>query len=289
MEIPANDWAKREALRRLIREAEPTLNNAIVFCNRKRDVDVVAKSLTKHGFDAAPIHGDLDQSLRTKTLDRFRAGELKILVASDVAARGLDVPAVSHIFNFDVPIHADDYVHRIGRTGRAGRSGQAYMLASPRDNKYVEFIEKLTGNKLARRQMTDLEVREDRAPRRDDKRGGRDRGRGPKRDHDRRPPGGKFHDQVAPTEPVREALVEASTPQPAILDAPQREQPRDQKRHEQSRPERPHREPKPHPEKKMHDKPRGRSNDAEIRTVDKSELPAFLFRKVPLAKREPQE
>ena len=126
VEIPANDWAKREALRRLIREAEPTLNNAIVFCNRKRDVDVVAKSLTKHGFDAAPIHGDLDQSLRTKTLDRFRAGELKILVASDVAARGLDVPAVSHIFNFDVPIHADDYVHRIGRTGRAGRSGQAY-------------------------------------------------------------------------------------------------------------------------------------------------------------------
>src|SRR5581483_8001712 len=107
--IPANDWAKREALRRLIREAEPTLNNAIVFCNRKRDVDVVARSLAKHGFDAAPIHGDLDQSLRTRTLDKFRAGELKILVASDVAARGLDVPAVSHVFNFDVPIHADDY------------------------------------------------------------------------------------------------------------------------------------------------------------------------------------
>ncbi|HVV26961.1 MAG TPA: DEAD/DEAH box helicase, partial [Rhizomicrobium sp.] len=93
VEIPANDWAKREALRRLIREAEPTLQNAIVFCNRKRDVDVVAKSLAKHGFDAAPIHGDLDQSLRMKTLERFRAGALKILVASDVAARGLDVPS----------------------------------------------------------------------------------------------------------------------------------------------------------------------------------------------------
>jgi superfamily II DNA/RNA helicase len=181
VEIPANDWAKREALRRLIREAEPTLTNAIVFCNRKRDVDVVAKSLTRHGFDAAPIHGDLDQSLRTKTLDRFRAGELKILVASDVAARGLDVPAVSHIFNFDVPIHADDYVHRIGRTGRAGRSGQAFMLASSRDVKYVDFIEKLTGNKLKRRQMMDIEVRDER-PRRDDHRGGhgkgRDRGKG---------------------------------------------------------------------------------------------------------------
>ena len=136
VEIPANDWAKREALRRLIREAEPTLNNAIVFCNRKRDVDVVAKSLAKHGFDAAPIHGDLDQILRMKTLEKFRSGELKILVASDVAARGLDVPAVSHVFNFDVPIHADDYVHRIGRTGRAGRSGAAYMLASHRDGKY---------------------------------------------------------------------------------------------------------------------------------------------------------
>ncbi len=148
VEVPANDWAKREALRRLIREAEPTLNNAIVFCNRKRDVDVVAKSLVKHGFDAAPIHGDLDQSLRTRTLERFRAGELKILVASDVAARGLDVPAVSHVFNFDVPIHADDYVHRIGRTGRAGRSGAAFMLATHRDAKYLDAIEKITGQKL---------------------------------------------------------------------------------------------------------------------------------------------
>jgi superfamily II DNA/RNA helicase len=280
VEIPANDWAKREALRRLIREAEPTLNNAIVFCNRKRDVDVVAKSLVKHGFDAAPIHGDLDQSLRTKTLDRFRAGELKILVASDVAARGLDVPAVSHVFNFDVPIHADDYVHRIGRTGRAGRSGQAYMLASPRDGKYVEFIEKLTGNKLARRQMTDLEVREDRAPRRDDKRGGRDRGRGSKRSHDRRPPDGKFHDQVAAIEPAREAPVEVSLPTPAILDAPRPERPRphEQKTHGQ----------RPHGEKKAAHKPQ-QNRPAEKEPVDHSQLPAFLFRKVPVAKREPQQ
>jgi superfamily II DNA/RNA helicase len=86
---------------------------------------VVARSLSKHGFSAAPLHGDLDQSVRTKTLDAFKSGEVQLLVASDVAARGLDIPAVSHVFNFDVPIHADDYVHRIGRTGRAGRSGQA--------------------------------------------------------------------------------------------------------------------------------------------------------------------
>jgi len=150
VEIPANDWAKREALRRLIREAEPTLKNAIVFCNRKRDVDVVAKSLVKHGFDAAPIHGDLDQSLRTRTLDRFRAGELKILVASDVAARGLDVPAVSHVFNFDVPIHADDYVHRIGRTGRAGRPGTAISIVTPLDQKSMVAIEKLIGQTIPR-------------------------------------------------------------------------------------------------------------------------------------------
>jgi hypothetical protein len=133
--------------------------------------------------------------------------------------------------------------------------------------------------------MTDLEVREDRGPRRDDKRGGRERGRGGKRGHDRKPPGGKFHDQVAGMEPAREALVEASLPQPAILDAPQPEH----RRSEQPRREKPRHEQKPHAEKKAHDKPRGRSNDAEVRTVDKSELPAFLFRKVPLAKRDPQD
>src|SRR5579862_5230780 len=97
--VPGGDWSKRESLRRLIREE--AVKNAIVFCNRKRDVDVLAKSLQKHGFSAAALHGDLDQSVRTKTLDAFRNGEIKILVASDVAARGLDIPAVGHIFNFD--------------------------------------------------------------------------------------------------------------------------------------------------------------------------------------------
>jgi superfamily II DNA/RNA helicase len=295
VEIPANDWAKREALRRLIRENEATLTNAIVFCNRKRDVDVVAKSLTKHGFDAAPIHGDLDQSVRTKTLDKFRAGELKILVASDVAARGLDVPSVSHIFNFDVPIHADDYVHRIGRTGRAGRSGLALMLATPRDVKYVDFIEKLIGNKLNRRSMTDIEVREDRAPRRDQHKGrDRNKDRGGKR-HDRRPPDGKFHDQVAGTDPVREAQVAASAPNPAILDAPLPEsrpehrheakvhEPRahDSRVHEPKAHEAKAYEPRPHRGKKPHGKPT-RQGAPEKEPVDKSQLPAFLFRKVRL-------
>jgi superfamily II DNA/RNA helicase len=287
VEIPANDWAKREALRRLIREAEPTLNNAIVFCNRKRDVDVVAKSLVKHGFDAAPIHGDLDQSLRTKTLDKFRAGELKILVASDVAARGLDVPAVSHVFNFDVPIHADDYVHRIGRTGRAGRSGAAYMLASHRDGKYIEAIEKVTGQKLARREMMDIEVREETRPRRDGDRhgrggkGGHSRDRGHGRDgkqHDRRPPGGKFHDQVASMEPAEAA----ATPAPA--EAPQVPAPR-----QEPKPHKNHPRNEPRHEKRDRGSQRQHNEQAaRPEAVDKSELPAFLFRPVPVKKREPQ-
>jgi superfamily II DNA/RNA helicase len=115
------DREKREVLRRLVRSEGDALTNGIVFCNRKRDVDVVAKSLKRHGFDAEALHGDLDQKLRMAILSRFRDGDLKLLIASDVAARGLDIPNVSHVFNFDVPIHSEDYVHRIGRTGRAGR------------------------------------------------------------------------------------------------------------------------------------------------------------------------
>jgi superfamily II DNA/RNA helicase len=131
---------KRDILRALIRSEGEGCTNAIVFCNRKVDVDVVAKSLKKHGFDAAPIHGDLDQSVRTRTLDGFRDGSIRLLIASDVAARGLDVPAVSHVFNFDVPSHPEDYIHRIGRTGRAGRKGRAITIASPADEKYLAAI-----------------------------------------------------------------------------------------------------------------------------------------------------
>jgi superfamily II DNA/RNA helicase len=139
----ADPAAKRLALRGLIGQDE--VRNGIVFCNRKTEVDIVAKSLRSHGFDASPIHGDLDQSMRTRTLDAFRKGDLKLLVASDVAARGLDIPDVSHVFNYDVPHHADDYVHRIGRTGRAGRSGATYMLVTPADGRSLDKVLKLTG------------------------------------------------------------------------------------------------------------------------------------------------
>ncbi|MEP3675721.1 DEAD/DEAH box helicase [Sulfitobacter sp.] len=141
---------KRRLLRTLIEAEGDKCSNAIIFCNRKMDVDAVAKSLKKYGYDAAPIHGDLDQSQRTKTLDGFRGGELRFLVASDVAARGLDVPTVSHVFNFDVPSHAEDYVHRIGRTGRAGRDGKAIMICSPRDEKNFEDVERLVQKEIPR-------------------------------------------------------------------------------------------------------------------------------------------
>jgi superfamily II DNA/RNA helicase len=141
---------KRELLRAIIKAEGDACTNAILFCNRKTEVDILAKSLKSHGLDAAPIHGDLDQSQRTRTLDGFRDGTLRFLVASDVAARGLDIPAVSHVFNFDVPSHAEDYVHRIGRTGRAGRKGCAITLSTPADQKYLEAIEALLKKPLPR-------------------------------------------------------------------------------------------------------------------------------------------
>ena len=126
---------KRETLRRLIRSED--VKNALIFCNRKKDVDILYKSLTKHGFDAAALHGDMPQPKRTETLDRFKKSEIRLLVCSDVAARGLDIQGLSHVFCFDVPIHAEDYVHRIGRTGRAGREGRSFTLAAPEDGKSV--------------------------------------------------------------------------------------------------------------------------------------------------------
>ncbi|MBS0124311.1 DEAD/DEAH box helicase [Thetidibacter halocola] len=141
---------KRAVLRALIDAEGEACTNAIIFCNRKVDVDIVAKSLKKYGYDAEPIHGDLDQSQRTRTLDGFRAGTIRLLIASDVAARGLDIPAVSHVFNFDVPSHAEDYVHRIGRTGRAGRSGKAFTIVTPRDDKYYAAVEALLQKEIPR-------------------------------------------------------------------------------------------------------------------------------------------
>jgi superfamily II DNA/RNA helicase len=140
---PAEDWEKREVLRELIRAEH--VKNAIIFCNRKRDVAILLKSLQKHGFNAGALHGDMDQMSRMATLDAFREGRITLLAASDVAARGLDIPDVSHIFNFDVPWQADDYVHRIGRTGRAGKEGRSLTIVTIDDIKQLKDIERMLG------------------------------------------------------------------------------------------------------------------------------------------------
>ena len=254
--VPGGEWSKRETLRRLIREND--VKNAIVFCNRKRDVDVVAKSLQKHGFSAAPLHGDLDQSVRTRTLDAFRAGEIAILVASDVAARGLDIPAVGHIFNFDVPFQPDDYVHRIGRTGRAGRTGHAFMLVGGRDEKCVAAIEKLTGKPIQRRAMEGLPEETPRPKTARDSRGrGRDRSRGDRRErHGHEHSHTRSDHQAAPEPaPIRQAPIPAehrpAPQQPRIVASA----------------------PKPERPKQPEPKPAGH---------DASQLPAFLLRPIKL-------
>jgi superfamily II DNA/RNA helicase len=155
--MPSSDpKQKRTTLRWLIENNE--VDNGIVFCNRKKDVDIVAKSLSVHKISSAPIHGDLPQSLRTETLEKFKNGDIKILVASDVAARGLDVPTVSHVFNYDVPNHSEDYVHRIGRTGRAGRKGETVMLVSRLDEKnYDEILELINAKSIEEIEIKGIE------------------------------------------------------------------------------------------------------------------------------------
>ena len=199
--IPTSDpKAKRTALRALVGRED--VRNGIVFCNRKSEVDIVAKSLKTHGFDAAPIHGDLDQSLRMKTLADFRSGALKILVASDVAARGLDIPDVSHVFNYDVSHHADDYVHRIGRTGRAGKLGQAFMIVTPADDKSLDKVLKLIKKDPVELTLDGIDFASIKdQPRRENDRA-RGRGRG-----ERSEPRGRSR---------REPAAEASTPVEAV-------------------------------------------------------------------------
>jgi superfamily II DNA/RNA helicase len=221
--IPSSDpAAKREALRALMRRE--TVRNGIVFCNRKSEVDIVAKSLKKHGFDAAAIHGDLDQATRTRTLDSFRKGELTFLVASDVAARGLDIPDVSHVFNYDVPHHADDYVHRIGRTGRAGKTGETFMIVTPADGRSLEKVLKLTKAEPDEVKL-DIDWSQVRTGR-DAGRGGsgrgerdrggrdRDRGRGRGRERDRDAP------RAEPDAPQTSAAAAPVQAEPAPAPAP---------------------------------------------------------------------
>ena len=140
VKVPHDPAQKRDALRILLR-TQTNVKNGIVFANRKTTVALLEKSLKRHGFSAGALHGDMDQSARLKMLAAFRNNEVTYLIASDVAARGLDIPEVSHVFNFDVPIHAEDYVHRVGRTGRAGREGHAFTMVTREEAKHLRAIE----------------------------------------------------------------------------------------------------------------------------------------------------
>jgi superfamily II DNA/RNA helicase len=215
---------KRDTLRRLIRSAG-NFKNAIIFCNRKREVAQLHRSLVRHGFNAAALHGDLDQSARMAALESFRNGSVTLLIASDVAARGLDIPDVSHVFNFDVPHHADDYVHRIGRTGRAGKSGTAITIVAPADGKSVAAIEKLIGQTIAwAGEPPHGEEESPRPPRQDRHRGRRDDSRrrhgrhGPRDDHKSEP--ATTRDQAP--QPVPQ--ISEPRPRPAPVPPRQRDQ-----------------------------------------------------------------
>jgi superfamily II DNA/RNA helicase len=311
--IPTADpKAKRTALRALIERDD--VKNGIVFCNRKAEVDVVAKSLKTHGFDAAPIHGDLDQSTRMRTLEAFRNGSLKLLCASDVAARGLDIPAVSHVFNYDVPHHADDYVHRIGRTGRAGLTGQAFTIVTPADSRNLDKVLKLIGKAPVEITLEGIDFAsikdEPRAGRGGRERGGRERGgreRGPPRDRTPRGP----REERAATEPFTPAPAsERAVAEPTAAPAAERSARRPRREAEPTaaaaapashprtertpRPERAERHPRPERHERAerperHDRPeRGAGRDRRRDRDDGDNVvgfgddtPAFLMRAPP--------
>jgi superfamily II DNA/RNA helicase len=256
-------WAdvagKRDVLRRLI--AREDVRNALIFCNRKRDVDILTRSLRKYGLDAAALHGDMAQEVRTETLERFKRNEVKLLVCSDVAARGLDIQFLSHVFNFDVPHNPEDYVHRIGRTGRAGRRGRAITLATPAEAKSVAAVERLIKREIPRETLPDLpeaaasasEGRRERGPR---------RGR---RGHAARPLSAPVATDVAPV-----AASAQEQREPAFAEAPPlaREEPRREHGH---RGERHH---------------RNEPAEREERVVGMGDhVPAFLMRTIRLGSR----
>jgi len=230
----SDDYLKREALRALIRSESVT--NALIFSNRKVDVDILVKSLKRHGFSVAGMHGDMAQSARTETLAAFKNGDIQLLVATDVAGRGIDVVGLSHVFNYDVPIHAEDYVHRIGRTGRAGRSGRTFMLVTPDDGKFLDAIVKMTnGGDIPLYKIPGVEGISDEefaeaaaeaGSRRGRGRGGPSRGAAPKGRGNDRGRGGRGGERTRNERPAKEPAITpqivatvAETPIAPIADA----------------------------------------------------------------------
>ncbi len=226
--VVCEEQDKREALRNLIRLED--VKNALIFCNRKRDVDILYRSLVRHGFDAVQLHGDMAQASRTETLERFKTGAVRLMVCSDVAARGLDISDLSHVFNFDVPNHAEDYVHRIGRTGRAGKLGRSFTIATPDDGKFVGAIVKLIGKEIQRMPIegvAELPLDLQSGGRR---RGGSSSGGGGRKRDDRGPARGKDRERAprrAPEAPVPASPAVIAVPEDVA--APIREAERDQR------------------------------------------------------------
>jgi superfamily II DNA/RNA helicase len=246
---------KREALRRLIRSQD--VKNALVFCNRKRDVALLQGSLKKHGFNAGALHGDMSQPARMETLERFRQGEIQILVASDVAARGLDIIDMSHVFNFDVPYSPEDYVHRIGRTGRAGKTGHSFTLATTAEGDLVQAIEKLIGTAIPRVEIPGFEAATFEAS--DGRRRGRGRGRARVGDKPREKPARAEKPPREPR-PEREARPAARShaERPHRAERPHAERPHAERPHA----ERPHAE-RPHAERPHAERPHAERSHAE--------------------------
>ena len=274
------DWAKRDILRGLIREAED-LKNAIIFCNRKIDVQALYKSLSRHGFNVAALHGDMDQRSRMAALEAFRNGTTQLLVASDVAARGLDIPDVSHVFNFDVPHHAEDYVHRIGRTGRAGRKGAAFTIVTADDRKSLAGVEGLIktsiewqGPKLDELPEPEPGERRERGGRGRSERGGRgsDRGGRERGGRERRPSRSEAPAEVDAEVMVAPAEVAEAPAAPREKRRPERREPREEvARSPETRADDRRREPRR----------RDRDEDREPTPVGfGTEIPGFLMRSV---------
>ena len=284
----AHAGAKRETLRRLIRDAEE-LQNGIIFCNRKSDVQIVYKSLSKHGFNVAALHGDMDQRSRMAALEAFRNGSVPLLVASDVAARGLDIPEVSHVFNFDAPHHAEDYVHRIGRTGRAGRKGTAYTIVSEADAKSLAAIEHLIKTKIAFDGPDLANLPPDDTERRPDRSRSRDRGERSERGRGRREAGKRPQreiDILAAAEETTDEAVETPQRAPRPERAPRAERvPREARAERAPREERTERAPREErQERPRRDERRSRDRDDDGPTPKGlgDHVPSFMLRSVKL-------
>ncbi|MEO8758030.1 MAG: DEAD/DEAH box helicase [Devosia sp.] len=281
VKVSNNPEEKRATLRQLIR-GETGLKNAIIFSNRKRDVATLARSLQRHGFSAGGLHGDMDQKSRMETLDAFKTDKLQLLIASDVAARGLDIPAVSHVFNFDVPTHAEDYIHRIGRTGRAGRSGISITLATPSDGKYLDAIQRLIQRDIPVMQLDGVvadetsveEPREARSerPARGRQRGGRHGSNGDAGGHaskvDRAPRPPKTPDAEPAPQPQREAKRPQRKDQ-----RPRQDKPPQTERQAERQAEHPARHDAPKPQRE-----RAPAGGSDTPFGSDGPVPAFLLR-----------